>query len=117
MFQITFETNNSKTPIIMSDYRYKVHSAIYSCKTLQSNVASGYDVTEKVQSILRDPDNNGILKIDSSIINGSAGNCNSKCFAIIVTVVYPDGKILTRFCSCSEGSILNIKESGVVCSF
>lgn len=98
-------------------YRYKVHSAIYSCNASQSDVIAGYDVTEKVQSLLSNQTNNGILHLNESKIRDYKTECSSKCFAIIVTVVYPSGKIETRFTSCSEGSTLNIKESGVVCSF
>ena len=99
----------------MSSYRFKVHSAIYSCDSSNSGTLSGYDVTEKVQELLRD-NKDGVLKIDESIVKDSNSN-SKKCFAIIVTVVYPEGKILTRFCSCTEGSIIDLKTSGVECSF
>ncbi|ARV10200.1 hypothetical protein BTO05_11335 [Winogradskyella sp. PC-19] len=98
-------------------YRYKVHSAIYSCNASQSDIIAGYDVTEKVQSLLSEPKSNGVLHVDEGKIRNSKTECSSKCFAIIVTVVYPSGNIETRFTSCGEGSTLNIKESGVVCSF
>ena len=98
-------------------FRYKVHSAIYSCNASQSDIIDGYDVTEKVQSLLSEPTSNGVLHVDEDKIRNSKTECSSKCFAIIVTVVHPSGTIETRFTSCSEGTTLNIKESGVVCSF
>ncbi|SHG61960.1 hypothetical protein [Winogradskyella jejuensis] len=100
----------------MSKYKFKVHSAIYSCDASSSTTVSGYDVTQKVQGLLRDNNKDGVLNIDSSIIENSNAD-SKKCFAILATVVYPDGKILTRFCSCSEGSTIDLKMSGVVCSF
>lgn len=98
-------------------YRYKVHSAIYSCNASQSDVIAGYDVTQKVQNILSQPQSDGVLYVDESKIRESKTECSSKCFAIIVTVVHPNGNVETRFTSCADGSTLNIKESGVVCSF
>lgn len=100
----------------MSAYKYKVHSAIYSCFDRSSAVKSAYDVTTIVQSKLNNTTTNGLLKIDDTIIK-DLDESKPKCFALIVTVVYPNGKILTRFCSCIQGSILDVKESGAVCSF
>ncbi|WP_299113397.1 hypothetical protein [uncultured Winogradskyella sp.] len=100
----------------MSKYKFKVHSAIYSCDASSSTTVAGYDVTQKVQVLLRNKNREGVLKIDGNVIENPIAD-NKKCFAILVTVVYPDGKILTRFCSCSEGSTIDLKMSGVVCSF
>ncbi|GGI56732.1 hypothetical protein [Winogradskyella haliclonae] len=100
----------------MSKCKFKVHSAIYSCDASSSTTIAGYDVTQRVQGLLRDNNKEGVLKIDSKIIENS-NTYSKKCFAILVTVVYPDGKILTRFSSCSEGSTIDLKMSGVVCSF
>ncbi|MFD1063133.1 hypothetical protein ACFQ1Q_07730 [Winogradskyella litorisediminis] len=98
-------------------YRYKVHSAIYSCDASQSDVIAGYDVTKKVQALLSDPNSEGVLHVSEANIRETKSDCASKCFAIIITVVHPTGKTETRFTSCSDGSILNIRESGVICSF
>ncbi|RZN82496.1 MAG: hypothetical protein EVB11_08400 [Winogradskyella sp.] len=100
----------------MSEYKFKVHSAIYSCNSSESCVTSGYDVTGDVQEILRTSNTDGVLEINNDIIKNSNSDI-PKCFAIIVTVVYPNGEILTRFCSSSEGNTIDLKVSGVVCSF
>ncbi len=100
----------------MGSYKYKVHSAIYSCSNNDSPVKSAYDITEKVRELLRNPENKGVLKI-GDIIADECGKDAKKTFAMIVTVVYPNDKILTRFCTCDEGSTLDVKESGLVCSF
>lgn len=99
----------------VTDYKFKVHSAIYSCDASSSSITSAYDVTDNVQEILRDS-KDGILHLDEIIIKKSNIDI-AKCFAIVVTVVYPDGRAQTRFCSCPEGSVLDVKQSGVVCSF
>lgn len=99
----------------MNTYKYKVHSAIYSCSNDSSSVKSAYDVTEKAQYMLSDTARDGILDLNK-IINSECVNTTKKSFAIIVTVVYPDDKILTRFCTCEHGTNIDIKESGIVCS-
>lgn len=100
----------------MNTYKYKVHSAIYSWNTTESSTLPAYNVTELVQSILNDSENNGIIPVNNTtFIDPCPGK--PKSFAIIVSIVSPDGKNVTRFCSCPEGRSINVNDSGVLCYF
>lgn len=100
----------------MLAHKFKVHSAIYSCSDTSSITKSAYDVTERIQNLLRGQNNDGVLQINNEIIDIN-NPCKANTFAIILTVIYPDGDLLTRFCTCKEGDSIDVKSSGVVCSF
>lgn len=100
----------------MGAYRYKVHSAIYSWDTPGSSIRPACNVTEIVQGILDKPKNKGVIPLNAQLINDPAPG-RIKTFAIIVSIVAPDGNNTTRFCSSSETHTLNINDSGVECYF
>ena len=102
--------------MIMHAYRYKVHSAIYSWNSSESSTLPASNVTEIVQQLLNDRNNQGVIPLNHDIFIDPAPG-KPKSLAVIVSIVAPDGQNTTRFCSCPDGQLLNVKESGVECYF
>jgi len=100
----------------MGAYKYKVHSAIYSWDTPGYSTRPACNVTDQVQTILDNSKNRGVIPLNANLITDPAPGC-AKSFAIIVSIVRPDGTNTTRFCSSAEGLTLNINDSGVECYF
>jgi len=113
----TFSIRNNNNPnTTMDTYKYKVHSAIYSWDTSNSSIRPTYNVTDIVQEILDDSNNKGIIPVNHNIFKDPVPE-QPKSFAVIVSIVSPDGENTTRFCSCVDDNSLNVKDSGVICYF
>jgi len=97
-------------------YKYKVHSAIYSWIDTITNIRPSHDITRVVQDILNKPNNNGIIHIDHTSFKDPAPG-RRKSFALLVSIISPEGEDTTRFLTALDGDVLNVQKSGVICYF